>query len=484
MLKNNKYSIRKYKIGALSLLIGTSLVLGINSEVQAVEYSHKDIKELSVEQKQQIQKGTPSSIVENDQIVYVYQHNGQGNCELEPNKLQNKNTTSILPNTGLNSNNLLTIGLGLTTLGAAVYLLSNNKKGRKTFLVLTLVGGSVLGSHTILASNLTGLQEQIRALVIKDAKQIASAQTDLNCFEYVGYLKITPPTLVTPDKPVEPVTPPTPTPDKPVEPVTPPTPVLPDVKKGSVVVNYQDAEGNKIQESKVILKDVEVGTDYITSTKELKPEKITTEDGKIYTLIPTATKGNESGKVSEGTTEVTYIYTLEIQKAKIKYINITDNKNTELQADSVEGSSGKEIEYSTSERIRDFQKRGYTLVSDGFTNSENKNYDFDTSVDQEFIVKLEERIVPVTPDDNPKPETPVYPNDPDTPNWPKEVKNMQELRRRVQQTINYRRGENGKEVYDIIKRTATYERIAYINLVTGGIEYTAWRVASVTDERQ
>ncbi|SER29065.1 MucBP domain-containing protein [Granulicatella balaenopterae] len=76
--------------------------------------------------------------------------------------------------------------------------------------------------------------------------------------------------------------------------------------KGDVVVHYVDEEGNTI---KVDVTDTELsstGTDYDTTNN--KPTTITTDDGKTYELVPDKTTGNETGKVVEGTTEVTYVY--------------------------------------------------------------------------------------------------------------------------------------------------------------------------------
>ena len=76
--------------------------------------------------------------------------------------------------------------------------------------------------------------------------------------------------------------------------------------KGNVVVHYTDEAGNTIAEDVKDTTDGSVSSAYDTSDN--KPATITTKDGKVYVLVPTATKGEESGKVTEGTTEVTYVY--------------------------------------------------------------------------------------------------------------------------------------------------------------------------------
>ena len=76
--------------------------------------------------------------------------------------------------------------------------------------------------------------------------------------------------------------------------------------KGNVVVHYTDEAGNTIAEDVKDTTDGSVSSAYDTSDN--KPATITTKDGKVYVLVPTSTKGEESGKVTEGTTEVTYVY--------------------------------------------------------------------------------------------------------------------------------------------------------------------------------
>lgn len=88
-------------------------------------------------------------------------------------------------------------------------------------------------------------------------------------------------------------------------------------KAGSVIVNYQTedgtplvgtADGANVASGAKDTTDAKAGTDYNTADNGMKPNRITTAEGKVYELVPTSTKGEESGKVTEGTTEVTYVY--------------------------------------------------------------------------------------------------------------------------------------------------------------------------------
>ena len=73
------------------------------------------------------------------------------------------------------------------------------------------------------------------------------------------------------------------------------------VQTGSVKVNYQDEAGNTIKDSVVDTPNDPVGNLYDTTDHKLT--LIKTPEGKLYDLLPDATKGAEKGE-----TEVTYVY--------------------------------------------------------------------------------------------------------------------------------------------------------------------------------
>ncbi|MGQ7372520.1 MucBP domain-containing protein, partial [Streptococcus suis] len=61
------------------------------------------------------------------------------------------------------------------------------------------------------------------------------------------------------------------------------------------------------------------------NTTDLRPNTITTADGKIYKLVPSAIPANETGKVAEGTTEVTYVYELLQGDVVVHYVDTEGN---------------------------------------------------------------------------------------------------------------------------------------------------------------
>ncbi|HEM5962190.1 TPA: MucBP domain-containing protein, partial [Streptococcus suis] len=93
--------------------------------------------------------------------------------------------------------------------------------------------------------------------------------------------------------------------------------------KGSVVVNYVTTDGTVLQAPVTDTPETSTGTPY--DTTDVKPETITTADGKTYKLVPALTKGSETGDVVPGVTEVTYVYEEVKGDVVVNYVN-TDGK--------------------------------------------------------------------------------------------------------------------------------------------------------------
>ena len=289
---------------------------------------------------------------------------------------------------------------------------------------------------------------------------------------------------------IEPIDPdkPTPTPDKPVDPNDPDTPKWPDPVKDIVnkddvtrTVKYVYEDGSKAKNDVTETLHFKrfAYVNLVTGHIDYRPwtttddtfDAVTSPVIKGYTadkLVVPAVSGVQAGAAD--TVEVV-TYVKDAQKAIIKYVN--EKGNVELSRDEVLGKSGDAINYSTATKISSYKRQGYELVSDGFTNSVNKNFDFDASVDQEFVVTLRERIEPIDPDKpTPTPDKPVDPNDPDTPKWPDPVKDIVN-KETVTRTIHYVY-EDGSKAKDDVTETLYFKRFAYVNLVTGHVEYRQW----------
>ena len=109
-------------------------------------------------------------------------------------------------------------------------------------------------------------------------------------------------------------------------------------KAGQVVVHYTDEKGNTIQVDAVDTKDGKPKSDYNTADNGMKPNRITTPEGKVYELIPQSTKGDETGKVKAGeTTEVTYVYKEITGNVVVHYV---DTEGNTLAADTKDVENG------------------------------------------------------------------------------------------------------------------------------------------------
>ncbi|HEM4279265.1 TPA: MucBP domain-containing protein, partial [Streptococcus suis] len=125
--------------------------------------------------------------------------------------------------------------------------------------------------------------------------------------------------------------------------------------KGNVVVNYVDTEGNPIagttdagnvtESSVEHTPETSTGTDY--NTQNLRPNTITTTDGKIYKLVPAAIPANETGKVVEGTTTVTYVYELLQGDVIVHYVDTDGNTIADDVTDTQITDTG--TDYNTKE---------------------------------------------------------------------------------------------------------------------------------------
>ena len=129
-------------------------------------------------------------------------------------------------------------------------------------------------------------------------------------------------------------------------------------KAGQVVVHYTDEKGNTIQADAVDTKDGKPNSDYNTADNNMKPNRITTPEGKVYELIPQSTKGDETGKVKAGeTTEVTYVYKEITGNVVVHYV---DTEGNTLAADTKDVENG-----SLSEKYDTTDKKTEKIEKDG-----------------------------------------------------------------------------------------------------------------------
>ncbi|HEP1786080.1 TPA: MucBP domain-containing protein, partial [Streptococcus suis] len=105
---------------------------------------------------------------------------------------------------------------------------------------------------------------------------------------------------------------------------------------GKVVVNFKSTSGEPLQDPRTDTEEGSTGRDYNTEEDGEVPPTIT-KDGKLYRLVPNVKDGNPTGKVTPGTTEVTYYYEPVIGDVIIKYTDTEGNtlKDTVIDEDDV-----------------------------------------------------------------------------------------------------------------------------------------------------
>ncbi|NQP16654.1 hypothetical protein HO932_04315 [Streptococcus suis] len=105
---------------------------------------------------------------------------------------------------------------------------------------------------------------------------------------------------------------------------------------GKVIVNFKSIDGEELQGPRTDTEEGSTGRDYNTEGEGEVPPTITKE-GKTYKLVPNLKNGNPTGKVTPGTTEVTYYYEPVLGDVIIKYTDTEGNtlKDTVIDEDDV-----------------------------------------------------------------------------------------------------------------------------------------------------
>lgn len=114
---------------------------------------------------------------------------------------------------------------------------------------------------------------------------------------------------------------------------------------GSVIVKYVNEKGETIAPNQVDEDNVSTGVSY--DTTDHKTRKIVTPDGKTYAIDPSKTKGVERGKVVEGDSTVTYIYTEVLGDVTVHYEDKKGNPIKSPVIDTKDSSTG--VSYDTSD---------------------------------------------------------------------------------------------------------------------------------------
>ncbi|MFY1049950.1 mucin-binding protein, partial [Apilactobacillus sp. 1-1-2] len=152
---------------------------------------------------------------------------------------------------------------------------------------------------------------------------------------------------------------------------------------------------------------------------------------------------------------------------KINYVD--ENNNNIGLTDSSYGDNSQGDGLTTSSKISNFEKMGYSLLSDNH-GDDSKNYI--GGIEQDFTVMFSHKVDTVTPDQPGEPGQPINPANPDGPKWPNGT-DKDSLSKSVNQTINYV-DSNGNVIYNPTNYHVTFTRTAKVDEVTGEVTYSDW----------
>ena len=286
----------------------------------------------------------------------------------------------------------------------------------------------------------------------------------------------------TPDDPGNPDTPfnpKDPNPDKPKVPKEAAYENL--VKSATQTITYEVQGGNaKAPETKVTTVDRAftrtVTYDKVTGKKISEtpwtPErhqfdKVKTPDLQYYTADK-AEAGGLTATVANPNVVDHVIYTPIKGSLSVRYLD-KDKNNQEIAGTrgNDSGNYGEAITYSTAETIANLIKKGFELVSDGFTGKAGEVFG-DDKKGQTYDVVLKHGITEYTPENPGTPDTPINPEDPDGPKVPGDAA-RENLAKDASQTIHYTGAGKNTPADNVINVKDAFTRSIKVDKVTGAI---------------
>ncbi|WP_225209029.1 mucin-binding protein [Limosilactobacillus walteri] len=157
------------------------------------------------------------------------------------------------------------------------------------------------------------------------------------------------------------------------------------------------------------------------------------------------------------------------QNALVVYQDVNDPAHpVDLgQSDQLTGQAGDAINYSTADKIAEYEKQGYVLVTNGFDpNGTKPSFDNVNDNTQTFYVTFKHGIQPVNPTTPGTPGDKINPNDPNPegPKYPSGT-TKENLTEEVTRTVTYEGA--GDQTPSPVKTTLNFQGSGYLDKVTG-----------------
>ena len=153
----------------------------------------------------------------------------------------------------------------------------------------------------------------------------------------------------------------------------------------------------------------------------------------------------------------------------IQYID--DTTGVLLDEDALpEGEVGTKISYTTADKIKNYENKGYELVSNNFTDGA-QTYSKDGN---DFVVHLKHKTQTITPNDPDlvTPGEPINPNDPNSPVYPPATA-RENLIKAATQTIHYVGAGDQTPADKVQTKEDAFTRTVTIDKVTGKVLSTS-----------
>ncbi|WP_205837953.1 mucin-binding protein [Lactobacillus crispatus] len=188
---------------------------------------------------------------------------------------------------------------------------------------------------------------------------------------------------------------------------------------------------------------------------------------KIAGYTPDQDKvAGQTVKFGDDDAEVTVTYSPNVQLGHINYID--DSTKKTLTRDDFSGRTNEHEDYTSIDRIQEFENKGYELVSNDYPDG-GFNFDNNDRQDQVFNVHLKHGTVTVTTENPQTPNTPINP-DPQSPKYPKDISNTNSD---VKRTIDYK-FKDDKTAQPTVNDSLHFERTVVIDKVTGKVLSDTW----------
>ena len=173
---------------------------------------------------------------------------------------------------------------------------------------------------------------------------------------------------------------------------------------------------------------------------------------------------------SEALEDQYVIYTKVPEKGSVTF---ADDKGAEI-ADTVplNGFDEDPFGYDPKETLDDLHSKGWDFVTSNYPEKEeDRVFDSDPTVDQDYTIIHTPHVETITPDD---PKKAGDPTDRDKVTYPEGVDEA-DLNKTFKRTVYFKYdSKEGKDVFEPVVQEVHLTREAYFNYVTGEVEYSEW----------